>query len=403
MTALALGLAILPEANFPRSHGQTDLLAGDQDYPVSSVEQLLAYGLAAEGGPTVAECKDLAHELVSGGEDAVRVDLAVGLIFARLKQFEEMRRVLEKSDAPDDLQLLRLRSWAQLSDRQYEQGLKTAVAMLEALGRSSAAPEETDRVVRHAGAAFGFAAVAISAVKPGLLERVDDLHEAALAAVPESHAAVFQAAETHMHDTVSAAIAGIKQEQTDESEQVATEKQQTAAALEEQQRLVEGEASQRQQQAAMIQQQATQSLMQLQQRAAPYQQELGRLNQQLGDLRSIRDSKKEDFEKKAYDPQIDALEAEIRAVQSQLSPLVAEYNQIEGNAVMALNQLGARFNHLGRMHQANRTRLRRNEKRSETGVNARVATALRLAARLATHAPLDLAAEERLLTDEAKR
>jgi hypothetical protein len=64
---------------------------------------------------------------------------------------------------------------------------------------------------------------------------------------------------------------------------------------------------------------------------------------------------------------------------------------------MALRTLGIRVAGLGKMHGANRARLRQNERRSESGRDAKVATDLRTKTRLATYLPLDFDRERDLL------
>jgi hypothetical protein len=366
------------------------------ELPAETVQQLLEYGLNADGPRVITNCEDSARFLVASGANQTEVDLALALAYARFRRFEDMRRLLDKTAvaAPQDVRVLRLHSWAQLSDRQYEQGLNTILALLRTVTGGDSDATERQSQVQYAGAAFGFATVAIPAVKPGLLPQIDDIHEAALAAISPDSVAAFRDAETAMSNKVSAAIASIKQAQADDSEQVTAEKQAVADKLREQQQQLEGEAQQRQAQARSLQETAHATLADIAQRAAPYQRELAKLQAQLSQLHAIRSSKEEDFEKEVYDPQILSVETEISFVQASLSPLIAEYNRIEQNAMMALNALGARYQQLGRVHQANKTRMRKNENRSEAGVNARVKTQLGVQTRLAAHLALDFNVEK---------
>jgi hypothetical protein len=364
--------------------------------PTATVGQLLEYGLNSDDPRVIANCEDSARSLLADGANRTDVDLALALAYARFRRFEDMRRLLDKTvvAAPQDVRVLRLHSWAQLSDRQYEQGLNTILALLLAVSGGDCDAAESREQTHYAGAAFGFAIVAIPAVKPELLARIDDIHDAALAAMSPDNRAVFQDAETSMRNKVSAAIASIKQAQADESEQVAVEKQAAADTLREQQQQLEGEAQQRQAQARSVQQAAHASLTAIAQRAAPYQRELAKLQAQLSQLHALRNAKEEDFEKEVYDPQIAAVETELSFVRANLSPLVAEYNRIEQNAIMTLNSLGARYQQLGRIHKANKTRMRKNENRSETGLNAQVTAQLAVQTKLAAHLALDFDAEK---------
>jgi len=366
------------------------------ELPTATVSQLLEYGLNADEPRIIANCEDSARFLLARGVNQTEVDLALALAYARYRRFEDMRRLLDKTvvAAPQDVRVLRLHSWAQLSDRQYEQGLNTILALLRVARGGDGDATERQNEIQYSGAAFGFAVVAIPAVKPELLAQIDDIHDAALAVIAPESLAVFQDAETSMRNKVSAAIASIKQAQADDSEQVTAEKQAAADTLREQQQQLEGEAQQRQAQARSVQETAHASLGAIAQRAAPYQRELAKLQAQLSRLYALRNSKEEDFEKEAYDPQIEAVETEISFVQANLSPLVAEYNRIEQNAMMALNALGSRYQQLGRVHQANKTRMRKNENRSEAGLNARVKTQLGVQTKLAAHLALDFDAEK---------
>lgn len=382
--------------SFSLAEAQSASRPADIELPAATIEHLLEYGLYADEPSVIANCEDSARTLLARGVDQARVDLALALAYARFRRFEDMRRLLDKTvvAAPQDVRVLRLHSWAQLSDRQYEQGLNTILALLRAVSAADDDTAERQSQIQYAGAAFGFAIVAIPAVKPELLTRIDDIHAAALAVIASDSRAVFREAETSMSDKVSAAIASIKQAQADDSEQVTAEKQAAADKLREQQQQLEGEAQQRQAQARSVQETAHASLTVLAQRAAPYQRELAKLQAQRSRLNELRNSKEEDFEKEVYDPQIEAVETEIRFVQANLFPLVAEYNGIEQNAMMALNALGGRYQQLGRVHQANKTRMKKNDNRSEAGLNARVKTQLGVQTRLAAHLPLEFDAEK---------
>lgn len=383
-------------ACIPQAEAQNGSRSAQVALPTATVDQLLEYGLHAEDPRLVAKCEDSARSLVASGMNRTQVDLALALVYARFRRFEDMRRLLDKTvvAAPQDFQVLRLHSWAQLSDRQYEQGLNTVLALLQVVSAGEGDATERQTLIQYAGAAFGFALVAIPAVKPELLTQIDDIHDAALAAIPPDSLAMFREAETSMRNKVSAEIASIKQAQADDSEQVTAEKQADADKLREQQQQLEGEAQQRQAQARSLQEKAHASLAEIAQRAAPYQRELAKLQAQLSRLYALRNSKEEDFEKEVYDPQIAAVETELSFVQASLSPLVAEYNRIEQNAMMTLNSLGARYQQLGRVHRANKTRLKKNENRSEAGLNPRVKTQLGVQTRLAAHLPLEFDAEK---------
>jgi len=305
-----------------------------------------------------------------------------------------MRRLLDKTvvAAPQDVRVLRLHSWAQLSDRQYEEGLNTILALLKAVSDDD--PAERQSQIHYAGSAFGFALVAIPAAKPELLGQIDDIHDAVLATVSPDSLPIFREAETSMRNSVSAEIASIMQAQADDSEQITAERQAATDRLRQQQQEIESEGQERQAQARRVRETAHASLTALAQEAAPYQRELARLQAEVNSLYAIRNSKVEDYEKEAYDPQIAAVETQISFVQANLAPLVAEYNRIEQNAIMALNALGSRYQQLGRVHHANKTRLRKNEPDNKAGLSARFKTQLRVQTRLAAHLALDFDAEK---------
>jgi len=383
------------------AEAQNDRILAPVEPSASTVEQFLEYGLNADGPRVIENCEDSAQSLLARGANHTEVDLAMALVYARFKKFDVMRRLLEKTAAaaPKDVRVLRLYSWAQLSDRRYERGLNTILGLLRAVSGVDSDAAERQTQIQYAGAAFGFAIVAIPAVKPELLKQIDDIHDAALAAIPPDSLAMFRRAETSMRNKVSAEIASIKQAQADHSEMVAAEKQAAADKLREQQQQLEGEAQERQAQVRHVQEAAHASLAELAQKAAPYQRELTKLQAQLNRLYVLRNSKTEDFEKEVYDPQIQAVMAEMSFVQANLAPVVAEYNRIEENAIMALNALGARYQHLGRVHQANKIRMKKNKNRSEAGLNAQVRTQLRVQTRLAAHLALEFDAEKASLLE----
>jgi hypothetical protein len=357
------------------------------------------------------------YERLSRHTDGHRqLDRAWALILAHNSRFDEMRRALEEAvdRSPHDLDLLRLQAWSQLSDRKLLDGLESTVTLVENLSHSrgnqvgllgddpSPADQDVDpavesRVATFAGGAFGFAAAVIEEVEPGSSQRVDDLRASARDGLGTRAASTFDAAEDRVNEAAVSALGATKATRAANSRRVSEEKKNTGEALDAQQKQLEAEAAARQTQAVEIRQAAMAALQQLESQAAPYFNELSRLDAELGSLLAAQSVEKERADKARYEPSIALVRGQIAAVKADLAPIVSQYQQIDRQAVTALRALGIRVAGLGKMHGANRARLRQNERRSESGRDAKVSVEMRTKTRLATYMPLDFDRERELI------
>jgi hypothetical protein len=410
IVAFALALAVFSGVPLCEATAE-DPVDLEHDLP-----SLLDIGMAGRGPGSLTKAKQEYERLSRHTDGHASLDRALALILAHDSRFGEMRRVLEDSVQrwPHDLDLIRLHAWSQLSDRKIVDGLETTATLVETLSRATGnrigalgdEPVSGDRdryavvefrVATFAGGAFGFAGVVVEEVEPGASGRVEELRTSVRGNLGSSAVSVFDATEDRVHVAAASAIGSIKASRAANARRVAEEKVNTGASLDAEQKQLEEEAAARKAQAAQLQQAAIAALQELESQAAPYFNELNRLDAELGSLLAAQSAEKERVDKARYEPSIAMVRGEIASVRSDLAPIVNQYQQVDRQAVMALRTLGIRVAGLGKMHGANRARLRQNERRSESGRDAKVATDLRTKTRLATYLPLDFDRERDLL------
>ena len=377
---------------------------------------LLDMGFAGRGPGSLTKAKREYERLSQHTDGHASLDRALALILAHDSRFGEMRRVLDESVQrwPHDLDLIRLHAWSQLSDRKIVDGLETTVTLVETLSRTtgnrigalgdepaSGGPDRYAavefRVATFAGGAFGFASVVAEEVEPGASGRVEELRTSVRGTLGSSAVSVFDATEDRVNVAAASAIGSTKATRAANARRVAEEKVNAGASLDAEQKKLEEEAAARKAQAAELQQAARAALQELESQAAPYFNELNRLDAELGSLLAAQSAEKERVDKASYEPNIASVRGQIASVRSDLAPIVSQYQQVDQQAVVALRALGVRVAGLGKMHGANRARLRQNERRSESGRDAKVTTDLRTKTRLATYLPLNFGRERDLL------
>lgn len=407
---LAVGIAVL---SVVRSFGAPPADPVDLEHDLPA---FLDMGLAGRRGGSLAKAKQEYERLSRHTDGNASLDRAWALILAHDSRFGEMRRALEESVQrwPHDLDLLRLHAWAQLSDRQLVDGLETTATLVDTLYRLAGNPigalgdepatgdRKPDavvegRVATFAGSAFGFATAVVEEVEPGASNRIEELRDAIREALGAGAVSTFDSTEDRVNEAAASAIGSTRATRAANSRRVAEEKLNTGASLDAQQKQLEEEAAVRKAQAAQIQQAAMATLQELESQAAPYFNELNRLDAELGSLLAAQGAEKERSDKARYEPSIAAVRSQISSVRSELAPIVGQYQQVDRQAVAALRALGIRVAGLGKMHGANRARLRQNERRSESGHDAKVSVELRTKTRLATYLPLDFDRERDLL------
>ena len=373
----------------------------------NSIAELLRQGLSKTDADSIRIWKESHDELVTKGEDAYRADLALALIYARGSRYEDMRATLMKTTErhPNNPELLRLLSWARLSDRQFTEGLKDIVTMIAARLEPDAKsnPADVEDAIEFAGEAFGFAEVAIKEVQPSRQQQYQDIRKDFHGLLPEAAKTSFAYAEDGMRSKVQQAIQETRGEQAENSEDQKAEKEARKQELDAQQQAMQAEAAGRQQQAAQIQQTAQAMLSQLQQQAQPLFAQISRLEGELNSLLAAQGREKENVDKKRFDPLIADVRGQISGVQSNLQPLIARYNQVEQTAMGQLRALGVRVRQLGRIHGANAQRLRANDAKNANGLTVKVSTELKQLTRLATYVPLDFEKETQRVLGTTRR
>ncbi len=404
---VALCAALLGNLQSPRCvKGQEIEVTTDSEWP-KSVAELLRQGLSKTDKDSLRIWRECYHELVEKGDDTCRVDLAMGLIYARGDRYEDMWRTLMKTAArqPGNTDVLRLLSWARLSDKQFIAGLKDINTMIAAklMANANANPADLQLAIYFAGEAFGFAEVAIAEVQPSQQEKHQKLRSEVFGLLPETAKVEFSDAEDGMRSKVQQAIQETRDEQAEISEEQVNEKDAREQELTEQQGAVQAEAAVRQQQAVAIQQNAQVELAQIQAQAQPLFAQLASLERRLSNLLNDQSREKEDFDKKRFDPLIADVRGEISGVQANLQPLIVHYKRVEQTAMRQLSALGVRVQQLGRLHGANARRLRANDGKSANGLTATVSAELRKLTRLATYVPLDFEKEAEVVLGKARR
>jgi len=373
----------------------------------NSVAELLRQGLSKTDADSIRIWKESHDELVTKGEDAYRADLALALIYARASRYEDMRATLMKTAErhPKNHNLLRLLSWARLSDRQFTEGLKDISTMITARLELDAKsnPADVEDAIEFAGEAFGFAEVAIKEVQPSRQEQYQELRKDLHSRLPEAAKTSFAYAEDGMRLKVQQAIQEMRGDQAENSDKQKAEQETRAQELNAQQQAMKAEAAARQQQAAQIQQNAQAILSQIQQQAQPLFAQISRLESELSSLRDAQSREKEDVDKKRFDPLIADVRGQISGVQANLQPLIDRYNQVEQTAMVQLRALGVRVQQLGRIHGANAHRLRANGAKNANGLTVKLSTELKQLTRLATYVPLDFEKEMQVVLGTSRR
>lgn len=410
--ACTTGIAIVI-ATFSTPAGLVRYGVGEEvgDTPQSerpaSVKELLRQGLAKTDITSIRRWKECHDDLVIKGGDVNRADLALALILARAGRYEDMRLLLATSAErkPASQHVLRLLSWARLSDRQFNDGLAD-VSTLVALSIDPATkndPSDTEDAIRYAGQAFGFAQVAIKEVQPSSQKRYEELRDTIDGLLPEPSKEIFAYATDQMQIKVQQALQEVRGRQADQSGQQQAEKEARKEELEARQRELEAEAAHRRQQAATIEKEARAQLQAIQQQAAPHYSQLEGFEAELSSLLNAQSREKETFDKKRFDPAIAIVRGQIAGVQATLRPLVSQYNQVEQAAMGQLAALGMRVQQLGRIHGADNLRLNSNEAKKADGKNVQVSLELKKKLRLATYLPLDFDAEADLVLQSTPR
>jgi len=373
----------------------------------TSAGELLKQGLTKTDSESIRLWKECHHEMIAKGEDVTRADLALALIFARAGRFDDTRQTLMTTAkrSPDSAHILRLLSWARLSDRQFTEGLEDVSSLVAVSAESHARTKSNDMqdAVTYAGEAFGFAEIAIKEVQPTRQGRFEELRKKLDEVLPEDSKASFAYAADGMRSKVLQAIEATRGVQNENREQDKAAKESRKQELESQQQNMQAEAAHRQQQAAEIERNARAILSQIQQQAAPLFAQLAQLESELSSLQNAQSREKEGIDKQQFDPAIASVKGQISGVQSNLQPLITQYNQVEQTAMGQLTALGMRVRQLGRIHGANNHRLKANNSKKADGVNATVSSELRKWTRLATYMPLDFELETRRVLGTTRR
>lgn len=395
-SAIVIALA-LAEVGAMRQHVLADM--GDEsqaDLP-DTVADLLERGLANTAPTHLWRWRESHARLVEDGIDPTRADEALAIILARAGRYEEMQKTLISANerSPHDMNVVRLLSWARLSDRRILEGLQD-VCVLSENPQGGQLPVDAagcDAMVTYAGQAFGFADAVVDDVQPTARAKVNELIEGFDATVPAELRPAFELAKGAMRAQVLEALGEIKGQQQAEAGRQREEKDAARNQLEGEQREMEADAQQRIAEAADIRRRAEEQLLSLQQKMAPLYAQLRPLQSELAALKNKRTEAKSETEKKAFDPAIGTLKAQIAAVESQLAPMQSQYRRIAGGAASEIGARGASVAQLNQLHGRNRQKLRTNDARSELGMTPKVAQEMRVRTRFATYVPLNFKAE----------
>lgn len=364
-----------------------------------TVATLLKYGLEQHDIPSIQRWRDSHSSLVDSGADHTQADVALALIYARAGRHQDAWQLLASTRErdPDNLQVLRLLSWARLSDRQIIEGLQDASVLVARTQDESMTIDAVDveSILVFGGKAFGFGLAVVDLVQEHKADQTRNLRADVVAELGERAKVAFEKAEEEAREEVAKEIDQVQNLRATAIQEQQANNTQEQARLAAEQEALDAEGVQRKVQAAAVQQRAYEVLGRLQQQMAPLIQRRNILQSQLNQLNNRRGAEKQESDKKRYDPDIAMVQGEISGLNSELGGLESQFATVSQQASNALAALGGRYRYLELNYLANKRRMSENDGRVANGLTPKVAQDLRARTKLSRYMPLDFDVESK--------